>query len=156
MVAARASSFRLPKRKTTPVIMLGAGTGIAPFRAFVREFMAEHEKRSKTLLFFGCTKQDEDFVYRDELHEALETQPPSLKELVTAFSREQQQKVYVQHRLKERSEEVGKLLADGAYVYVCGTVAMGKAVREELVSILHSSDQLDRLQREGRFVEELW
>lgn len=66
-IAARASSFRLPKRTTTPIIMLGAGTGLAPFRGFVREFMAEKGSRSKTVLFFGCTKSDEDFIYKKEI-----------------------------------------------------------------------------------------
>lgn len=66
-IAARASSFRLPKRTTTPIIMLGAGTGLAPFRGFVREFMAEKGSRSKTVLFFGCTRSDEDFIYKKDM-----------------------------------------------------------------------------------------
>lgn len=65
-ISARASSFRLPKRTTTPIIMLGAGTGLAPFRGFVREFMSEKGNRSKTVLFFGCTKSDEDFIYKQD------------------------------------------------------------------------------------------
>ncbi|CAJ1335712.1 unnamed protein product, partial [Effrenium voratum] len=104
-IAARASSFRLPKRSTTPIIMLGAGTGLAPFRGFVREFQAEKGSRSRTVLFFGCTKRDEDFIYREELEGAASADPPALKELITAFSREQKEKIYVQHRLKERGEE---------------------------------------------------
>ena len=68
-IAARGSSFRLPKRTTTPIIMLGAGTGLAPFRGFVREFMSEKGSRSKTVLFFGCTKSDEDFIYKKDMHQ---------------------------------------------------------------------------------------
>eukprot|EP00930_Biecheleria_cincta_P028631 TRINITY_DN19981_c0_g1_i1.p1 TRINITY_DN19981_c0_g1~~TRINITY_DN19981_c0_g1_i1.p1 ORF type:complete len:683 (-),score=156.98 TRINITY_DN19981_c0_g1_i1:281-2329(-) len=155
-IFARASSFRLPRRTTTPIIMLGAGTGMAPFRAFVREFRAESGSRTRTLLFFGCQKRDEDFIYKDELEDALALQPPALKELVTAFSREQKDKIYVQHRLKQKADEVKQLVADGAYIYVCGAVGMGKQVRDELVAALGSSDYVDRLQSEGRYIEELW
>eukprot|EP00931_Biecheleriopsis_adriatica_P091682 TRINITY_DN65568_c0_g1_i1.p1 TRINITY_DN65568_c0_g1~~TRINITY_DN65568_c0_g1_i1.p1 ORF type:complete len:683 (+),score=176.56 TRINITY_DN65568_c0_g1_i1:89-2137(+) len=155
-IYARASTFRLPRRTTTPIIMLGAGTGLAPFRGFAREFRAEQGSRTRTLLFFGCTKQNEDFIYREELEEAVKMEPPALKELVTAFSREQAHKVYVQHRLKERAAEVKQLIGDGAYIYVCGAVNMGKAVRDELVTALGSADYVDRLQTEGRYVEELW
>eukprot|EP00747_Dinoflagellata_sp_TGD_P184388 gnl/TRDRNA2_/TRDRNA2_39970_c0_seq1.p1 gnl/TRDRNA2_/TRDRNA2_39970_c0~~gnl/TRDRNA2_/TRDRNA2_39970_c0_seq1.p1 ORF type:complete len:687 (-),score=148.90 gnl/TRDRNA2_/TRDRNA2_39970_c0_seq1:84-2144(-) len=156
-IFARASSFRLPRRTTTPIVMIGAGTGLAPFRAFVREFRAEKGARTKTILFFGCTKSTEDFIYREELQEALTLEPPALKELVTAFSREQSQKVYVQHRLKERGAEVAKMVReDGAYIYVCGAVSMGQAVREELAAVLGSSDHVQRLLNEGRIVEELW
>jgi len=156
MIAARPSSFRLPRRTTTPVIMIGAGTGLAPFRAFVREFRAEGAKRPNTVLFFGCQKQDEDYIYKDELTEAIAMNPPPLKELVTAFSREQAHKVYVQHRLKDRANDIAAMMKDGAYIYVCGAVSMGKSIRDELVTILGNSEQLDRLQRDGRFVEELW
>mmetsp|Transcript_94287 Transcript_94287/g.170319 ORF Transcript_94287/g.170319 Transcript_94287/m.170319 type:complete len:690 (+) Transcript_94287:56-2125(+) len=155
-VYSRASSFRLPRRTTTPIIMLGAGTGMAPFRAFVREFKAEKGVRTRTMFFFGCTKRDEDFIYKEELEEALVAQPPALKELVTAFSREQAQKVYVQHRLRERAADVKQAVLDGAYIYVCGATSMGKQVRDELIEALGTADYLDRLQTEGRFVEELW
>jgi NADPH-ferrihemoprotein reductase len=136
--------------------MLAAGTGIAPMRAFVREFIAEKCQRQKTILFFGCTNSKKDFVYREELEEATKSQPPALRELVTAFSREQTQKVYVQHRLKERAEEMKKLVNDGAYIYTCGSVNMGKSVRDEFASILGNSAVVDRLTKEGRFIEELW
>jgi len=155
-IYARASTFRLPRRTTTPIIMLGAGTGMAPFRAFIREFRAENGARPRTILFFGCTKSSEDFIYKEELEEALQMQPPALKELVTAFSREQAHKVYIQHRLKERAADVKQMVADGAYIYICGATSMGKQVRDEFIAALGSSDYVDRLQTEGRYVEELW
>lgn len=155
-IAARASSFRLPKRTTTPIIMLGAGTGLAPFRGFVREFMAEKGSRSKTVLFFGCTKSDEDFIYKKELEDAAQKDPPALTELITAFSREQKEKIYVQHRLREKSAEVKQMMQDGGYIFVCGATSMGKQVRDELVTILGSADYFDRLKTEQRYVEELW
>ena len=125
-IQARPSSFRLPKRTTTPIIMLGAGTGLAPFRGFVREFVAEKGSRSRTCLFFGCTKSSEDFIYKEELLEAVEQK--SLQQLITAFSREQKEKIYVQHRLRERGEEVKQMIADGGYIFVCGATSMGKQV----------------------------
>jgi len=155
-ITARPSSFRLPRRTTPPIVMIGAGTGIAPFRGFVREFVSEKAVRAKTMLIFGCTKQNEDFLYREELQEALDSEPPALKELVTAFSREQADKVYVQHCLRERSKEIAELVGKGAYIYVCGGTAMGHALREEMVAALGDSDYVSRLQTEGRYIEELW
>ncbi|CAK9031031.1 NADPH--cytochrome P450 reductase 3 (CPR) (P450R) [Durusdinium trenchii] len=155
-IAARASTFRLPKRTTTPIIMLGAGTGLAPFRGFVREFMVEKGSRSKTVLFFGCTKSDEDFIYKEELDQATKADPPALKEMITAFSREQKEKIYVQHRLREKSGDVKQMIDNGGYIFVCGATSMGKQVRDELEKILGSADYLERLKTEQRYVEELW
>jgi len=155
-VVSRPSTFRLPRRTTIPIVMVGAGTGVAPFRAFAREFRAEQGIRKKTTLFFGCTKSDQDFLYKDEFQEALDSEPKALGELVTAFSREQAEKVYVQHRLRERAADVAALVKEGGYVYVCGALAMGAAIREELASALGSADHVTRLVTEGLFVEELW
>jgi NADPH-ferrihemoprotein reductase len=151
----RSSTFRLPRRNTVPVIMIGAGTGMAPFRAFLREFIKEEGVRKKTMLFFGCRRRDEDFLYQDELEKALED--GVLSELITAFSREQERKVYVQDKLRERGAEVAELLLkQGAHLYVCGSTSMGKSIQEELIKALGSQDHLDRLKKEGRIVEELW
>lgn len=86
----------------------------------------------------------------------MDSEPKALGELVTAFSREQAEKVYVQHRLRERAADVAALVKEGGYVYVCGALAMGAAIREELASALGSADHVTRLVTEGRFVEELW
>jgi len=156
LVATHQSGFRLPKKTRAPIIMIGAGTGLAPFRGFVREFKAEGGIRGTTVLFFGCWHSDQDFIYRDELNEALTSDPPVLKELVTAFSREQKEKVYVQHRLKERSDDLKKWIQDGGHVYICGSVAMGAAVRKVIIEALGSEDHFKRLQSDGHFYEELW
>lgn len=154
-INARASTFRLPRRSVVPVIMIGAGTGMAPFRGFIREFRAEGGVRPKTILFFGCRRRDEDFLYKDELEEALEKK--WLGELVTAFSREQEKKIYVQDRVRERGADMAQLLLkEGAYLYVCGSTSMGNSVREELATALGGKDHVSRLQKEGRMVEELW
>jgi len=155
-IAVKASKFRLPRSKATPVVMIGAGTGLAPFRAFVREFRAEGGMRTRTSLYFGCWRADQDFIYKDELEEAMQLKPPALSELITAFSREQEKKVYVQHRLEERRESLKALINEGAYIFVCGSNAMGDSVREQIAAAVESKDGLKRLEDQGRFVTELW
>ncbi|KAI9728199.1 MAG: NADPH-cytochrome P450 reductase [Chrysothrix sp. TS-e1954] len=124
-VHVRHSNFKLPSDPKTPIVMVGPGTGVAPFRGFVQERAAlakAGEQVGKTILFFGCRKPSEDFIYADEWKEYGEALGSNF-ELVTAFSREGPQKVYVQHRLKERAEEINKLLEQKAYFYVCGDAA---------------------------------
>lgn len=154
-INARPSTFRLPRRSVIPVIMIGAGTGMAPFRGFLEEFKAEGGVRPKTMLFFGCRRRDEDLLYKEELDEALEKK--YLTELICAFSREQKEKIYVQDRLRENGAKVAKLmLEEGGHLYVCGSTSMGQSVREELTKALGNADTLARLQKEGRIIEELW
>jgi len=110
-------NFRLPQDPTRPLIMLGPGTGIAPFRAFLHDRRASDAK-GKAWLFFGDQHQASDFLYRDELEEFL--RDGTLTRLTTAFSRDQSKKLYVQHRMIEHSAELFQWLQDGAYFYVCG------------------------------------
>jgi sulfite reductase (NADPH) flavoprotein alpha-component len=109
--------FRLPANGDTPIIMIGPGTGIAPFRAFLEE-RAALGARGKNWIFFGDQRRDYDFLYREELEGYL--QDGILTRLDTAFSRDQQHKVYVQHRMKENAAELWSWLQEGAHVYVCG------------------------------------
>jgi sulfite reductase (NADPH) flavoprotein alpha-component len=109
--------FRLPASGDTPIIMIGPGTGIAPFRAFLEE-RAALGARGKNWIFFGDQRRDYDFLYREELEGYL--QGGILTRLDTAFSRDQQHKVYVQHRMKENAAELWTWLQEGAHVYVCG------------------------------------
>lgn len=121
-VHVRHSNFKLPSDPTKPIILVGPGTGVAPFRAFVQErakLAADGETVGKTLLFFGCRKSTEDFLYSDEWVEYKKVLGDKF-ELVTAFSREGKNKVYVQHRLMEHAKEVNALLESKAYIYVCG------------------------------------
>ncbi|MER2128640.1 assimilatory sulfite reductase (NADPH) flavoprotein subunit [Solibacillus sp. FSL H8-0523] len=118
-------NFKLPKDPTTPIIMIGAGTGIAPFRSFVEE-RAERGDTGKAWLFFGDQHFMTDFLYQTEWKRWL--QDGTLTELSVAFSRDTEQKVYVQHRLQENVHELYKWLQEGAVVYVCGdkkTLAVG-------------------------------
>jgi sulfite reductase (NADPH) flavoprotein alpha-component len=111
------STFRLPEDTDRNVIMIGPGTGIAPFRAFLQD-RAMCGARGKNWLFFGDQKASTDFLYQDEL-KAFQAQGV-LHQLDTAFSRDQQQKVYVQHRMRERAREIWAWLEEGAHLYVCG------------------------------------
>jgi sulfite reductase (NADPH) flavoprotein alpha-component len=99
------------------MIMVGAGTGIAPFRAFLQERKA-CDASGRNWLFFGDQRSEFDFLYRDELEGYL--QDGTLKYLDTAFSRDQKEKIYVQHRMLHRSEEIWNWIEIGAHFYVCG------------------------------------
>ncbi|KAK4146773.1 uncharacterized protein C8A04DRAFT_25341 [Dichotomopilus funicola] len=138
-VHVRHSNFKLPSDPSKPVIMVGPGTGVAPFRGFVRERrkMVEDGKTvGKTILFFGCRKSAEDFLYEKEWEEAKQVLGDKF-ELVLAFSREGSKKVYVQHRLQERAKEINELLQQKAYFYVCGDAAnMAREVNTVLSQII--------------------
>jgi sulfite reductase (NADPH) flavoprotein alpha-component len=109
--------FRLPVSGDAPVIMIGPGTGIAPFRAFLQERAAVGAK-GKNWLFFGDQRREFDFLYQDEMEDYQKS--GVLTRLDTAFSRDQAEKVYVQHRMKEQAKELWSWLGEGAHVYVCG------------------------------------
>jgi sulfite reductase (NADPH) flavoprotein alpha-component len=109
--------FRLPADGDAPVVMIGPGTGVAPFRAFLQERAASGAK-GRNWLFFGDQQSETDFLYRDEI-EAYRTDG-LLTRLDLAFSRDQAEKVYVQHRMLESADELWSWLEDGAHVYVCG------------------------------------
>ncbi|RDW80664.1 NADPH-cytochrome P450 reductase [Coleophoma crateriformis] len=138
-VHVRHSNFKLPSDPSKPIIMVGPGTGVAPFRAFVQERAAQAkagETVGKTLLFFGCRKASEDFLYSSEWEEYKQALGDKF-ELITAFSRDGPKKVYVQHRLKEHQKEVNELLLQKAYFYVCGDAAnMAREVNTMLAKIM--------------------
>jgi sulfite reductase (NADPH) flavoprotein alpha-component len=113
----RAHAFRLPADPVAPVVMVGPGTGIAPFRAFLQERQASGAS-GRNWLFFGNQRRDLDFLYREELENLAEKRILSRMDL--AFSRDQTNKVYVQHKMLEAAQELWRWLANGAYLYVCG------------------------------------
>lgn len=167
-VFVRDSTFRLPKQPERPVIMIGPGTGIAPMRAILQE--RSHERKSigdvqgPNILYFGCKNRSLDYIYRDEL-EAFSDEG-TITELHVAFSREQAEKVYVQHLLAQRGAETWRLIDDGkASIFVCGAVKMGADVDHTLQDIIvqyggmsreKAKAYLGKLQTAGRFVQELW
>jgi len=147
------SSFRLPEDASKPVIMVSAGTGIAPMRAFLQEF--KHLKRGgeagKSVLFFGCTHKERDFIYEDEIEEALKM--GHLSQFVPAFSRMQDHKIYVQDRVREHGAAVKELLTSGGLLYICGATAMGNAVFSVLGEL---GLDVTQLRKDHVIIEELW
>lgn len=126
--------FRPPAVSDVPAIMVGPGTGIAPFRGFLQERKASGAK-GKNWLIFGEQREDSDFYFRDEL-EAFQSEGV-LNRLDTAFSRDQADKIYVQHRMIQHGAELWSWLREGACFYVCGDAAqMAKEVEAALVTIL--------------------
>jgi sulfite reductase (NADPH) flavoprotein alpha-component len=125
--------FRLPANSDTPMIMIGPGTGIAPFRGFLHERRALGHK-CRNWLFFGERSAATDFLYRDEFESMLGD--GSLARLDTAFSRDQENKVYVHDRMMQNSRLFWVWLQEGAHVYVCGDAShMGKDVHAALLKI---------------------
>jgi sulfite reductase (NADPH) flavoprotein alpha-component len=109
--------FHLPQHGDVPIIMVGPGTGIAPFRAFLQERRALRAT-GPSWLFFGDQRRECDFLYRDELESYMST--GTLTYLDTAFSRDQDEKIYVQHRMLAHAARIWEWLERGAHVYVCG------------------------------------
>ena len=145
-------NFRLPADGNTPVIMVGPGTGIAPFRAFV-EHRAALGASGKNWLFMGDQHYLSDFLYPLEWQEHLKN--GALTRLDVAFSRDQLEKVYVQHRMKERAKELYAWLEEGAHFYVCGDATrMAADVHEALVSIVQEQAAVSREAAET-YVEDL-
>jgi NADPH-ferrihemoprotein reductase len=168
-VYVRDSTFRLPKQMERPVLMIGPGTGIAPMRAILQERSYWRKAQpginhGPNVLYFGCKNRTMDYIYRNEL-ESFQNNG-TLTELHLAFSREQAEKVYVQHLLARQSAQTYKYIhEDKASVFVCGAVLMGAAVDHTLQDILmehgkmkreEAKGYLDKMALEGRFVQELW
>jgi sulfite reductase (NADPH) flavoprotein alpha-component len=130
-------NFRPPTDASVPMIMIGPGTGIAPFRGFLQERRAVGGK-GRNWLFFGDQRAVADFMYRDEL-EALR-RDGVLHRLDTAFSRDQGEKVYVQHRMRENARELFAWLEEGAHFYVCGDASrMAKDVDAALHDVIRTA-----------------
>ncbi len=127
-----AKHFRVPENPEAGVIMVGPGTGIAPFRAFLQERQLAGAKGANWL-FFGEQREATDFLYREELEAAVAN--GSLAKLTTAFSRDQAEKIYVQHRMLEHGAELFAWLQAGAYFYVCGDA---KNMAKDVDAALHS------------------
>lgn len=137
-------NFRLPVNSETPVIMIGPGTGVAPFRAFMQEREAT-EASGDNWLFFGDQTFTQDFLYQVEWQGYLKS--GLLTKIDLAFSRDQAEKIYVQDRLLENADEIFAWLERGAHIYVCGDMSrMAKDVEAALLSIIASKGQLSEEQ----------
>jgi sulfite reductase (NADPH) flavoprotein alpha-component len=132
-------NFKLPENSSAPVIMVGPGTGIAPFRAFLEERQAKHTS-GNNWLFFGDQHRASDFLYEEQLTAMLKD--GTLTRLDTAFSRDQAEKIYVQDRMRENAAELYAWLERGAYFYVCGDASrMAKAVELALLDAIAEGSQ---------------
>ncbi|MFM2477542.1 assimilatory sulfite reductase (NADPH) flavoprotein subunit [Celerinatantimonas sp. MCCC 1A17872] len=157
-------NFKLPQDDSTPVIMIGPGTGIAPFRAFLQERDAKGAS-GDNWLFFGNPHFTEDFLYQSEIQGYVKS--GLLSRIDLAFSRDQADKIYVQDRLRERSKDVYDWLANrGAHLYVCGDATrMAKDVEQTLLSIAseqgqmsqqEAKDWLKSLRRDKRYQKDVY
>lgn len=156
-------NFKLPADPGAPVIMIGPGTGVAPFRAFLSE-REETGAEGKTWLFYGDQHFATDFLYQIEWQRWLKD--GVLTRMDVAFSRDTDQKVYVQHRMLEKSRELYEWLQEGAYVYVCGDEKkMAHDVHATLAAILEkegglsqeeAADYLHRMQQEKRYQRDVY
>ena len=158
-----AKHFRVPENTDTPVIMVGPGTGIAPFRAFLQEREATGGK-GPNWLFFGEQREATDFLYQQEFEAAVSS--GLLQKFTTAFSRDQAQKIYVQNRMIEHGKELFEWLEKGAYFYVCGDAKnMAKDVDAALHTIVEQNggksvdearEYIDALKKEKRYRKDVY
>lgn len=134
-------NFRLPTNPETPVIMIGPGTGIAPFRAFMQQRAAEGAS-GKNWLFFGNPHFTEDFLYQVEWQRYVKE--GVLSRIDLAWSRDQKEKVYVQDKLREQGAELWRWINDGAHIYVCGDAnRMAKDVEQALLDVIAEFGAMD-------------
>lgn len=155
--------FRLPADSSKDVIMIGPGTGVAPFRAFLQE-RQETEATGRNWLFFGSRNMRSDFLYQTEWREALSQ--GSLHKLSVAFSRDQAHKIYVQDRIREQAQELWAWLEKGAYLYICGDAEfMAPDVHQALIDVVASqsgktAEQADAWLKElinnGRYARDVY
>jgi len=147
--------------------MVGPGTGLAPFRGFIQDrSCVQRQEQGATILFFGCRHPDKDYIYREELEQyAVEG---VITKLIVAFSRSQERKVYVQHKLMEEGTQdyIWQLLQQGACFYVCGDARlMARDVSDALLNLVMTKGEksrpeaqkyIDDLQKEQRYLSDVW
>lgn len=166
----RKSNFKLPASLEVPIIMVGPGTGLAPFRGFVQERLYQlsknKDKKGDAILFFGCRHPEHDYIYQSQL----ETfhKEGALSDLVVAFSRHSDKKVYVQHKMVEGDmpSKIWKFLEAGGHFYVCGDARlMARDVSSTLTEIImkhgnktkeEAEAYIDNLQKTNRYMADVW
>jgi sulfite reductase (NADPH) flavoprotein alpha-component len=155
--------FHLPESQDKDIIMVGPGTGIAPFRSFIQE-RAVNKAAGRSWLFFGDQHAAVDFLYQNEMENY--QQNGVLTRVDTAFSRDTGQKVYVQHKMLEHSKELFEWIENGAYFYVCGDKErMAKDVNEALINVIEKEGSMSRedaenylkdMQKQGRYQRDVY
>ena len=156
-------NFKLPEDSSTPIIMVGPGTGIAPFRAFIEERKVTGAS-GKNWLFFGDRSQSTDYLYQNEWETY--QKDSILTDLDLAWSRDQDEKVYVQHKMLEKKEQLWRWLGEGAVFYVCGDASrMAKDVDQALRTIAQEEGSMSEedasawvknLQKEKRYLKDVY
>lgn len=163
----RKSTFRLPFKFQTPVIMIGPGTGLAPFRGFIQErdyYLKEGRLVGETALYFGCRNKAADYIYEEELVDYEQRKSITLH---VAFSRDQLEKVYVTHYLQKHASKVWNLLSkENGHIYVCGDAKnMARDVNEILINICKTEGQMTHevalnfikdLGQKSRYMQDVW
>uniref|UniRef100_A0A1B0ABZ7 NADPH--cytochrome P450 reductase n=1 Tax=Glossina pallidipes TaxID=7398 RepID=A0A1B0ABZ7_GLOPL len=163
----RKSQFRLPTKPEIPIVMVGPGTGVAPFRGFIQErqhLRDEGKQVGESILYFGCRKKSEDFIYEEELEEYVEKGTLTLK---TAFSRDQEKKIYVTHLLEQDADLLWRVLGENnGHFYICGDAKnMAVDVRNILVKILKTKGNmsepdavqyLKKMEAQKRYSADVW
>jgi len=157
------SGFKLPENPESKIIMIGAGTGVAPFRSF----LFERESQGITgnsWLFFGEQRFQTDFLYQTEWQQFLKS--GVLEKMDVAFSRDQAERIYVQHRILDQAETVYQWLESGSYIYVCGDMnRMAQDVHQALIEVIEqqsgrtaeqASDWLDQLITDKRYQRDIY
>eukprot|EP01026_Neomeris_dumetosa_P022938 TRINITY_DN1977_c0_g1_i3.p1 TRINITY_DN1977_c0_g1~~TRINITY_DN1977_c0_g1_i3.p1 ORF type:complete len:224 (-),score=34.63 TRINITY_DN1977_c0_g1_i3:230-901(-) len=160
--------FKHPVVLESPIIMIGPGTGVAPFRGFLQQRRAMKSQGGscgESWLFFGCRRKDEDYLYQRDLEQFV--QDGTLDHLVCAFSRAQQEKVYVQHKMMEVGQQLIECIVNrGGYIFVCGDGArMAQDVHACLENMLQrfgdmspqdATSALAQLTNSKRYVRDIW
>lgn len=156
-------NFRLPQDNNTPIIMIGSGTGIAPFRAFIQQ-RAAAEAQGKNWLIFGNQHFTDDFLYQVEWQGF--AKDGYLHKYNFAWSRDQAEKIYVQHKIREQAESLWQWLQQGAHIYVCGDASrMAKDVEQALLAVIaqqgnlsaeDADDYLDQLRQNKRYQRDVY
>ncbi|XP_029178523.1 NADPH--cytochrome P450 reductase-like isoform X2 [Nylanderia fulva] len=163
----RKSQFRLPTRPSIPIVMVGPGTGLAPFRGFIQErdlARREGKEVGDTILYFGCRKSQEDYLYREELEQYVKDGTLTLH---TAFSREQEHKVYVTHLLEKNKEELWRVIGEqNGHIYVCGDARnMARDVHNILLKVvmergnmseLDAANYIKKMDSQKRYSSDVW
>ncbi|XP_039958279.1 NADPH--cytochrome P450 reductase isoform X2 [Bactrocera neohumeralis] len=163
----RKSQFRLPTKPEIPIIMVGPGTGLAPFRGFIQErqhLRDEGKNVGDTILYFGCRKRSEDYIYEEELEEFIKKGTLTMK---AAFSRDQSEKVYVTHLIEKDADLIWNVIGENkGHFYICGDAKnMAVDVRNILVKILVSKGSmseadavqyLKKMEAQKRYSADVW
>jgi cytochrome P450/NADPH-cytochrome P450 reductase len=165
-IKATSDGFRLPEDPSVPVIMIGPGTGIAPFRGFLQQ-RAHLKEQGKTLgpamMFFGCRHPEQDYIYQSELEQFAKD---GVADLHVAFSRVEKKKTYVQDLVRENQEQIWTLLEQGAKVFVCGDGSRMEPDVRRALTLIYSEEKdvsaeaadawMEQMMSDNRYVLDVW